>query len=193
LIACLLTFPGSLAAQGKWSLSFERGFTTFSETAHDTSTPPVRAIPWHPASYTLRLARDGEKLGLGFALTAASGQLAGKVGDFVVLPGANLKLVEFAPELRWRLTSTSSGAAFIGHAGPVVDIWAPEGDDVRAAYGGVGGVTLALPITARWSAVIRADLAVTGSEATRDEASDQIKRARTMRRGRLALGITRIL
>jgi hypothetical protein len=193
LIACLLIIPGSLAAQGRWTLSFERGYTTFSETAHDTSTPPVRAIPWHPASYSLRLAHDGERVGLAFALTAAGGQLAGQAEDIVVLPGVHLLLLEFAPELRWRLSSTSAAAVLIAHAGPVVDLWAPEGDDVRAAYGGMGGLTLSLPLTRRWEVTIRSDLAITGSEATREEESDQIKRARTMRRGRLALGITRIL
>jgi hypothetical protein len=193
LIACLLIIPGSLAAQGRWSLGFERGFTTFSETAHDTSSPPVQVIPWHLASYTLRLSRDGERLGLAFALTAAGGQLAGKAEDIVILPGANLLLLEFAPELRWRLGRTSSGGSFTAHTGPVIDLWAPEGDDVRAAYGGTAGLTLSLPLTRRWEVAIRSDLAITGSETTPEETSDQIKRARTMRRGRLAFGITRLL
>jgi hypothetical protein len=174
-------------------VGLERGFTTFSETAHDTSTPPVRVIPWHLASYSLRVAHDGDGLGLAFALTAAGGQLAGRSGDFVVIPGMHLLLLEFAPELRLRLGTTAAGANLLGHAGPVFDIWAPEGDDVRTACGGMAGLTLTLPLTRRWEVAVRSDIAITGSEATRAEASDQIRRAKTMRRGRLALGITRLL
>jgi hypothetical protein len=153
----------------------------------------VRLLPWQSGSYTLRLSRDGDRLGFGLGITAAAGQLAGQIGDVVILPGAGLLLLEAAPELRWRLATSSTGALLLGHAGPVLDLWAPEGDDVRAAFGGSGGVTLALPVTGRWSATIRADLTVTGSEVTRDEASAEIRRANTMRRGRLALGIIRTL
>jgi hypothetical protein len=193
LIACLLIVPGSLMAQGRWSLSFERGFTTFSEAAHDTNTPSVQVIPWHPASYTVRLARDGRRIGFAIGLTAANGQLGATIEDAAILPGGGLLLLEAAPELRFRIWASAVGATLAAHAGPVIDIWAPEGDDVRAAYGGMGGVTLTLPVTGRWSAAIRTDFAVTGSEATRDEESAEIRRAKTMRRGRLALGITRKL
>ncbi len=189
----LIGLAGDLSAQHAWTVTIERGFTAFSMAAHDTSTPQIRLVPWHPAAYSIRVSRGGAGVGYALALTAANGQLGATIGDVVILPGAGLLLLEVAPELQLRLATSSSGAALIGHAGPVFDIWAPDGDDVRTAYGGMGGVTLSLPVAGRWSAAIRADLAVTGSEATQAEESAEIKRAKTMRRGRLALGITRTL
>src|SRR5437868_3535689 len=134
---CLLTFPGPLAAQGGWTLSLERGFTTYSEAVHDTSTPPVRLIPWHLGTYSVRVSHDGGRSGFSVALTVANGQMGATVGDVAILPGSGLLLLEAAPELRVRISAASSGARLIGHAGPILDIWAPQGDDVRTAYGGM--------------------------------------------------------
>ncbi|MBW8771777.1 MAG: hypothetical protein JF590_00560, partial [Gemmatimonadetes bacterium] len=185
------SLQGELRAQHRWSVTLERGSTTYSMAAHDTSTPEVRVVPWHPGAWTVRVARDGARTGYALALTAANGQVGATIGDAVILPGVGLLLLEVAPEVRRRLTTSATGATLVVHLGPVVDIWAPQGDDVRTASGAMGGLTLALPVAGRWQAAIRADLAVTGSEATRAEESASIKRARTMRRGRLALGITR--
>ena len=192
---CILLagLAGRLSAQGAWKVTFERGSTTYSMIAHDTSTPQIRVVVWHPAAYSLRLSREAGGTGFALTLTAANGRLGATAGDAVILPGATILLLEVAPELRRRLATASSGASLIGHLGPVLDIWAPQGDDVRTAYGGMGGVTLDLPVTRRWSASVRADLTLTGSEATKAEESGGITRAKTMRRGRLALGITRTL
>lgn len=190
-VLALVSLGGDLNAQHHWSLTLERGSTTYSMAAHDTSTPQIRVLPWHPAAWSIRIARDGDAVGFALALTAANGQLGAASGDVVILPGAALLLLEVAPELRRRFTASASGTTLTAHLGPVFDLWAPQGDDVRTAYGAMGGVTLDLPIAGRWSAGVRADLAVTGSEATKAEESDAVKRANTMRRGRLALGISR--
>ncbi len=192
-LICLTSLGGTLAAQERWTLTIERGFTSYSMAAHDTSTPQVRVLPWHPAVYTVRLAREGGRIGVAVSLGAAGGELAGTSEDVVVLPGAGLGLLEVAPEMRLRLTTLATGAELVAHAGPVLDLWLPEGDDARAAYGGIAGATLLAPITRRWKVSIRTDVTITGSEVTKAETSDALIRARTMRRGRLALGITRIL
>ncbi len=193
LVICLMTLRGALSAQGRWSVTIERGFTTYSTAAHDTSTPQVRVLPWHPAVYTVRVARAGERLGVALGASLAGGELAGTSAEIVVLPGAGLTLIELAPELSLRTTTTATGAQVVAHAGPVLDLWFPQGDDPRSAYGGMAGVTVFAPLTRRWHVSVRADLAITGSEVTRAEASNGIIRAKTMRRSRLALGITRTL
>lgn len=193
IIAGLACLTGELSAQHRWTMTIERGFSTYSMAAHDTSTPQIRVGPWHPATYTVRVSHDGAGIGYGVALAVANGKVGATVDGSVFVPSPGLLLLELAPELRRRLTISPSGATLIGHLGPVLDVWAPQGDDVRTAYGAMGGMTLDLPISGRWSAAIRADLTVTGSEATKAEESDAIKRAKTMRRGRLALGITRTL
>ena len=112
---CLLTFPGPLAAQGGWTLSLERGFTTYSEAVHDTSTPPVRLIPWHLGTYSVRVSHDGGRSGFSVALTVANGQMGATVGDVAILPGSGLLLLEAAPELRVRISAASSAAVRPGN------------------------------------------------------------------------------
>jgi len=187
----LVILARPLSAQGHWSATLERGFTSFSAAAHDTSSPPVRVTPWHPAVYTLRVRRESGRLGIAIGVAYSRGELAGSVEDLVVLPGARITLLEFAPELTFRLATTAVGAKVDTHVGPVVDLWQPAGDDVRSAYGGMVGSTLTVPFAERWEVAIRADLAVTGSEVSKAEESDQVIRPATMRRGRLAFGITR--
>ena len=189
----LICLARSLSAQRVWTVTLERGNTSYSMAAHDTSTPQIRLLPWHPVSYSIRVSRDGPRVGYSLALTTANGQMGATIGNAVILPGSGLILLEVAPEIRHRFATTSFGATLLAHVGPLFDLWAPQGGDVRTTFGAMGGVTLSLPIDRRWGAVIRGDLAVTGSEATRAEESAEIKRPTTMRRGRLALGISRTL
>jgi hypothetical protein len=163
LIAIL--FVGrTLGAQARWSATLERGFTSYSESAHDTSSPPVRLVPWHPAVYTLRIARDGRRWGLGLSLGYAHGELAGTQGGVVILPGSDYHVFEVAPEIRARIATTSAGATVRVQAGPISDLWFPQGDDVRSTFGGLIGATLSLPLADRWEVAVRTDLAVTTSD-----------------------------
>lgn len=182
-----------LAAQGAWTLTLDRGATSFSSTAHDTSSPPVRLVPWHPTLYTLRLERRWGRSGLGVGISYGAGVLAGRVEDVVVIPGLSLDLAELAPEVSRALVTTSRGATLRVQAGPLMDLWIPSGEDIRATFGGAAGATLVLPLSARWEVAVRGDIAVTSGEVTPGEASAEIIRARTLRRGRLGLGITRHL
>lgn len=193
LILLAAAVPSTASAQAGWHLTLERGSTTFSAAAHDTSADQVQVRPWHPATYTFRLVRESRRLGFGVALTYSNGPVAANIDDFVLLPGDTQLLIELAPELRYPLIAASSGVTLRIHVGPVVDIWTPSGDDTRTVFGGLGGLTMSFPIAGRWQADLRADVAVTGSNVTKDEASDGIVREPTMRRGRLGIGITKRL
>ena len=191
LLPAILARPAT--AQSGWTLTFERGATAFSAAAHDTSTPQIRLVPWHPALYSLRIARAGDRAGFALALSYGTGDLGARIEDAAILPGLGLSVLEVAPELTYRVATTSRGAALRIHAGPVLDAWYPTGDAMRTAFGGLAGATLALPLAGRWEISLRADLAVTTSEVTRDEAGPGLIREGTMRRGRLAAGLTRRL
>src|SRR5690349_10285417 len=57
----MLSLTPRLSAQTPWTLSGEVGANRFSRAAHDTSSPAVSLGAWHSTSYTLRLAREGDR------------------------------------------------------------------------------------------------------------------------------------
>lgn len=182
-----------LSAQAGWTLTVERGSTTFSASAHDTSSPPVRLVPWHPTLYSVRLTRMGERVGVGLTVSHGKGDFGAQAGDVVVLPGLTLAVTEFAPEVAVRIATTPLGAVLRLQAGPVLDLWSPSGADMRTTYGASAGASLAMPLSSRWAVSLRGDLTLTTGETTKDETSDQIIRESTLRRGHLGLGVTRRL
>lgn len=184
---------GPVAAQAEWRLTLDVGATSFSSAAHDTSDPAVNLRPWRPTTFSLRATRDVGKIGFGVTLGLSNGPLGANIDDFVLLDGGNALLIEFAPELRYRMVSSRSGVSLHLSAGPLVDAWSPQGADPRTTFGGIGGLTLSLPLAGEWLVDIRGDLAVTGSLLTEEEETPALIRESTMRRGRVALGVTKRL
>lgn len=192
-VVMLAIITRSLHAQATWRLTLDAGATSFSSAAHDTNPDVTHLRPWHPTIYSIRVSRDAGKFGASLTLAAAGGPLGVNIHDFVLLDGTDLGLIEVAPEFRYRLASTSAGASVHLSAGPVIDVWMPEGEDPRTVYGGIGALTLSLPLAGSWLVDIRGDLAVTQSFITEEEENPGLIRDDTMRRGRVALGITKKL
>jgi hypothetical protein len=193
ILVLTVILPTALSAQGRWTLTLESGLTTYSSAAHDTASPSTHLRPWRPVLYSLRLSHDRDRLGFGVALGAAHGRLGIDVEEFALQPGETIDLVEFAPEISYRLGETSRGAVLRAHAGPVLDVWMPSGEDPRYRFGGQVGVTLRLALTARWAVTLRGDVAVTPSFLDEGDETPDLRRDGTMRRGRLGIGIARRL
>lgn len=194
LVLLVLSFPTApAAAQSRWTLTLERGWSVYSAAAKDSSADPGHLRAYRPAVYSLRLAREQGRLGFALAVGGALGQWSVNFGDFYVLPDEALHLVEVAPEVRYRLGTSSAGAAAYLHLGPTLSIWSPSGEDPRQRLGAQAGATLSVPFASRWALDVRGDVAVSRSLMNEDEESAAITRESTMRRGRLALGISRRL
>lgn len=192
-LAAICLWPSALVGQGHWTLTAERGWTTYSSASHDTSAPPVHLRPWRPAVYTVRIAHESGRFGLAIGAGVAFGEWGVNIDDFVVLPDESLQLIEIAPEASLRLDSGTPGTALRLHAGPLLDVWKPAGEDPRQRLGVQAGATLSVPLAGRWTLDLRGDVAVTRSLMNEDEESAAVSRDPSMRRGRLALGITRRL
>ena len=184
---------GRAQAQADWRLTLDAGATSYSAAAHDTSADRLEIRPWRPTIFSLRVTRDVRKLGFGMTLGLAVGPLGLNIDDFVLLDGTDELLIELAPEIRYRLAVMPGGGSLHLSAGPVIDIWTPQDEETRTVLGGIGGVTLSLPLAGSWLVDVRGDLAITGSLLTEEDESAEIIRESTMRRGRIALGITRKL
>lgn len=184
--------PPAAAAQSSWHLSAEIGKTSYSWAVRDTGADPVSVRPWHPSIWSLRFARDSRRMGIALTVGFASGQEGGSIGDFAILPGTDLNLVEFAPEVRYLLHRTATGAELRLHAGPLADIWWPSGADGRTRFGGLLGGECSLPYSERWAVTLRGDAAITPTYVS-DEEAGGLHRPSSMRRVRFGLGVTRRL
>src|SRR5689334_14569372 len=108
--------PARLDAQSRWTLTLERGWTTYSAAAKDSSADPALLRPYRPAIYAIRLAHDRARFGYALAIGAAFGEWSVNFGDFYVLPDESLHLVEIAPEARYRLGTNTGGTTARLHA-----------------------------------------------------------------------------
>lgn len=186
--------PAAGRAQTPWRLTAEVGGTGFTEAFHDSSTPTISAGAWRPRMYTLRLTGRlaGVGVGLGASL-AKSGMGGGDGSSFVLIFTDQLVLFELAPEVRIPLGRGASGVELLAHAGPVWDHWSLSGEPGRSRLGGQAGMTLSFPLGGAWRTDLRADVAISGSFVNDDETGPDVRRPGSMRRHRLALGISRRL
>lgn len=194
LIALLLLCEATVAtAQRQWTLTAESGLNRFSRAAHDTSTPTVSLGAWHATSYTLRLARRDSAGEVAISVGYTSAPFAAWIDNVAVIQGGELALIEFGATYGRRLARSVAGAVLRAEAGPVLHIWTMSGEDARARLGGVLGTVVELPVTARWRVDLRADLTFTRSLLRPEDEDAEITRESSMRRGRLAIGLTRRL
>ncbi|HEX7917845.1 MAG TPA: hypothetical protein VF454_00500, partial [Gemmatimonadales bacterium] len=107
--------------------------------------------------------------------------------------GGELALYEFGLAYGRRILHSGQGAALWLETGPVLHIWTMSGEDPRTRLGGLFGAVVTLPVTERWRADVRGDLTLSKSWMRPEDEGAEITRESTMRRARLALGITRIL
>ena len=184
LVTLLIVFPLSAGAQTRWSLGFEVGRATYSSAAYDTSADQVHLRPGAPILYSLRLARE---LGLALAVGYATSEWAVNIEDFRILTGDALRLFEVTPEVSYRLSTSSTGAAVRLHAGPLFDVWFPTGVVARLGVGALVGGALSLPLTALSVG------GVSGSFLNAEDESAEIHRDGSMRRIRFGIGISRRL
>lgn len=182
-----------LAAQDRWTMTLEAGQAIYSRAAHDTGTPPVSVHVWRPTLFTLRVARQLGRFSAAIGVTYGKSGLGGSIEELTVVQRGQFEIGEVAPELGVQLFRTSTSAELRLHAGPVWDLWGPAGYEFRTRIGGMGGVTLALPLMAGWRVDLRGDLAVTGSYLNKADETPDVHRDAIMRRGRIALGVTRRL
>lgn len=191
-LLCLCLAPHASAQTG-WTLSGELGSNRFSRAAHDTSSPVVSLGAWRATSYTIRLARDNGSTALALSAGYTSSPFAAWIENVAVIQGGELALYEFGLTYGRRVVRSGRGAALRVEAGPVLHLWTMSGEDPRSRLGALLGTVVELPMTERWRVDLRADLTLTRSWMRPEDEDAAITRESSMRRGRLALGITRQL
>ena len=184
---CLAVAPlPRLAAQ--WSVALEAAFSYYGGGSRDTAADPTAIRPHHPTLVGLRLDRRLGRLGVGVAAALAGPDVIVENSQAGTILKDALDLFEIAPEANLVLGRTDGGVAVRVHAGPLIDIWSPDGADTRARVGGHAGLSLEWPLSLRFAGSIRAAAAVTGSLFDPGELPPGFER-RVMWRRSVSLGL----
>jgi hypothetical protein len=150
---------------GQWSVALEATASYYSGASRDTGADPISIRPHHPTSLGLRLDRRVGRLDVGVgAALAGPDVIAENSGVGAIIKNA-LDLFEIAPEAALLVGQTPARerVALRVHAGPLIDIWAPQGEDARTRLGGHAGLSLEWPLGARFAGSVRAAAALTPS------------------------------
>lgn len=165
LVSCLLALLLAAAPQraaAQWALSADVTAARFSGgSSEEAGGRSFR--PYRPTIAGLGLEKSGRSIGVGLHGYYSSASLALEGTDAVVAVKSALDLYGVAMEVTGRLATLGKVSHLTLSAGPLVEVWslAEETSHVRAGF--ATAVGLQVPIGKRWSAVMRAGAAVSGS------------------------------
>ena len=163
-LACTLCL-WPLLARAQWQAGLELTAMFFGAAASDTSMAGTGIVfrPGAAAPVGVRLERQWSRFGLAVSIRRMHPPIAEESNELTVAAKNQMRFTEIAPALTMRIARLAAGASFHVQAGPVVDIWEPQGLSERSELGVATGLTLAFPLTGRLSGAVRAVLAHSGS------------------------------
>jgi hypothetical protein len=174
-----LTAPAALA--GQWSLTPEVGLTAFGGSSRDSGG--VRIGPTRATVFGLRLGRESPRLSVGLRILTGSTGIGATDGDLTVIQEHQLQLLEFAGVFSWRVAQIGSASRLGLEAGPVLDVWMPQGASSRSRFGAVAALAWAFPVSPRLDAALRLEGTLTGSLFDAADLPAGAERRATWRRG----------
>ncbi len=178
LLACAAPAPPLV---GQWSIAPEVGLTAFSGSSRDTGG--VRLGPTRATVVGLRFGRESPRFGLGLRLLTGSTGVGATDGDLTVIQEHQLRLFEVAGFLSWHLGPIGTASRLGLEAGPVLDIWMPEGVSSRSRVGVGAAAVWAFPVTQRLDAALRLEGTLTGSLFDPADLPPSVAARPTWRRG----------
>jgi len=180
-IAMLLALTAPATVAGQWSLTPEIGLTAFSGSSRDSGG--VRVGPTRATVIGLRFGRETRASGIGLRILTGSSGFGATDGDLSVIQEHQLRLVEIAGLFSWHVAQIGAASRLGVEAGPVLDIWIPEGASSRSRFGAVAAVSWAFPVSPRFDAALRLEGTLTGSLFDQADLPSSAQRRATWRRG----------
>lgn len=178
LLVCAAPAPALL---GQWSLTPEVGLTAFSGSGRDSGG--LRVGPTRATAVALRFGRESPHAGFGLRVLTGSSGFGASDGDLTVIQEHQLRLIEVAGLVAWRVARVGTSSRLGIEAGPVLDIWAPEQASTRSRLGAALAVVWAFPVTPRLDAAVRLEGALTPSLFDVADLPSGAERRSTWRRG----------
>ncbi len=183
----LMAGSASLNAQQGWGVALEIGSAGFSGHSGSTGdTPESSGRPAGTSTWGVLLDRTGRAVRFSVGARVASTGVMIEDDEISVEARDVLTLLEIAPEAAVTVLRPEGGAIRL-HVGVVVDRWSADGVEARTRVGGLGGVSLEMPLARRIGIQVRWDASITGS-VFRDEDLPADFERRSGRRTRWSLG-----
>ena len=179
--ALLLVSVIATPLSGQWTLSPEVGLTAFGGTGRDSSG--LRVGPTRASVLALRFGRESPRVGFGVRVLTGLTGFGASDGDLTVIQEHQLRLVEIAGVLSRPVARVGISSRLVVEAGPVLDIWTPQGGSSRTRVGAVLAAVWILPVTARLDAALRVEGTLTGSLVDPADVPAGAERRATWRRG----------
>jgi len=180
-IAMLLALAAPATLAGQWSLTPEVGLTAFSGSSRDSGG--VRIGPTRATVLGLRFSRETLGSGIGLRILTGSTGFGATDGDLSVIQEHQLRLVEVAGFVSWHVAQIGTASRLGLEAGPVLDVWMPEGASSRSRFGAVAALSWAFPVSPRLDAALRLEGTLTGSLFDQADLPPSAERRATWRRG----------
>lgn len=187
LLVCAATAP---ALPGQWSLTPELGLIAFSGSGRDSGG--LRVGPTRATAVALRIGRESPHVGFGVRVLTGSTGFGATDGEITVIQEHQLRLIEVAGLVAWRVARVGTSSRLGIEAGPALDIWAPEQASTRTRLGAVLAVAWTFPVTPRLDAAVRLEGALTPSLFDAADLPGGAERRNTWRRG-VSLALSRRL
>lgn len=168
----------TLLAQQGVGLSLEIGKASFSghaKAAGGGTTPETTGHPSSANTWGFQLDRTGRKVRFSVGVLIASTGVVFESDEFAAEARNLLELFEISPQVAVLVLKPKYAAVRL-HAGLVVDRWSPEGDQARTTMGGLGAVSLEVPLSARAGMQFRWEGSVTGSIFDEDDLPPEFER-----------------
>lgn len=186
-VAVLVAALPVRALSGQWLVGADVAALRFAAVAEETSSGGQWTTLTASTAAALRVERQFARVRLGLGIMHARSGLAIGDRDLVVEARNVFRLWEFAPEVAARIAGAGSQPTVWLHAGPLLDVWLPEGDETRSRAGAHAGASLTFPLLRRVSGTVRVVGSVTPSVFDADELPVGFER-RSTRRFEVALG-----
>ena len=164
-----------LLAGAQWQAGVELTAISFGAASSDTSTASTGTVfrPGGGTAVGARLERRWSRLGLAVSVRRLHPAIVEETSELIVAAKNQMRFTEIAALLTVRLARLATGASLQVEAGPVVDIWEPQGLSERSEVGVATGLTLLFPLAGRLRGAVRAALAHSGSPFQSEDLPDR--------------------
>ena len=189
LLLCVVAVP--CRVEGQIGLSVDAHQFTVGGVSRDTSAANSGESfkPFRPILVAVRPEWSFGRVRVGLGIAYGTPDIADDGDPLAVVLHNTAKVLEFAPEVSYRLAELPRGLIVRIHGGPLIDSWKLDGEDAaRTRAGGLVALSTEFPVFAKLHGVVRLSGALTAGLFERSDLPPEF-RLQAMRRLGIGLGL----
>jgi hypothetical protein len=176
------------AGLGQWRANLGVGSNRFWGGSAEINGEHRSFLPYRPTFFGIGIERYGQRLGAGLQFHYSQASLGLEGSDAVVAVKGIFKTFSIAPEISYRLTRVAENQLRL-LGGPLLEVWSIADEDTRLRAGVRLGLSLDIPLGAKFGAAILGGAALIPSPFNEGELTSTYERTALWRRD-LALRIS---